>query len=108
MCSDEQSDDAALSGAARRAVIRQGLSVALSTGLYGASFGALSVNNGFSVPQTCALSRPWCARRARTNSGTVGAAGDHGSGAPQLVQRHQDRLRTARGRHGGFQRSLAD
>ncbi len=56
MCSNEQPDAAALSGAARRAVIRQGLSVALSTGLYGASFGALSVNNGFGVPQTCALS----------------------------------------------------
>jgi predicted branched-subunit amino acid permease len=42
--------------AARRAVVRQGLSVAAATGLYGASFGALSVTSGLSVLQTCLLS----------------------------------------------------
>lgn len=41
---------------ARRAVIRQGLSVAVATGLYGVSFGALSVTSGLSVLQTCLLS----------------------------------------------------
>jgi predicted branched-subunit amino acid permease len=41
---------------ARRAVIRQGLSVAAATGLYGVSFGALSVTSGLSVLQTCLLS----------------------------------------------------
>ena len=42
--------------AARRAVVRQGLSVGIATGLYGVSFGALSVASGLSVWQTCALS----------------------------------------------------
>jgi predicted branched-subunit amino acid permease len=41
---------------ARRAVIRQGLSVSVATGLYGVSFGALSVTSGMSVLQTCLLS----------------------------------------------------
>ncbi|NMO93865.1 AzlC family ABC transporter permease [Actinomycetospora sp. TBRC 11914] len=43
-------------GAARRAVVRQGVSVAVATSLYGVSFGALSVAGGLSVAQTCALS----------------------------------------------------
>jgi predicted branched-subunit amino acid permease len=43
-------------GTVRRAVIRQGLSVAAATGLYGVSFGALSVTSGLSVLQTCLLS----------------------------------------------------
>lgn len=41
---------------ARRAVVRQGVSVAVATSLYGVSFGALSVASGLSVVQTCALS----------------------------------------------------
>lgn len=41
---------------ARSAVVRQGLSVAVATGLYGVSFGALSVTSGLSVWQTCVLS----------------------------------------------------
>ncbi|WP_297342708.1 AzlC family ABC transporter permease [Amnibacterium sp.] len=40
----------------RRAVVRQGLSVAIATGLYGVSFGALSVASGLTVLQTCLLS----------------------------------------------------
>jgi predicted branched-subunit amino acid permease len=40
----------------RRLVVRQGLSVAIATGLYGVSFGALSVASGLSVLQTCLLS----------------------------------------------------
>jgi predicted branched-subunit amino acid permease len=40
----------------RRAVVRQGLSVAIATGLYGVSFGALAVTSGLSVLQTCLLS----------------------------------------------------
>jgi predicted branched-subunit amino acid permease len=40
----------------RRAVTRQGLSVAIATGLYGVSFGALGVASGLSVLQTCLLS----------------------------------------------------
>ena len=41
---------------ARAAVVRQGLSVAVATGLYGISFGALSVTSGLDVLQTCLLS----------------------------------------------------
>lgn len=41
---------------ARRVVLRQGLSVAVATALYGISFGALSVTSGLSVLQTCLLS----------------------------------------------------
>ena len=40
----------------RRAIIRDGLGVGLATGLYGVSFGAVSVAAGLSVLQTCALS----------------------------------------------------
>ncbi|WP_109686206.1 AzlC family ABC transporter permease [Branchiibius hedensis] len=40
----------------RAAVIRQSVSVAVATGLYGISFGALSVASGLSVLQTCLLS----------------------------------------------------
>lgn len=41
---------------ADKAVVRQALSVSVATGLYGVSFGALSVAAGLSVPQTVALS----------------------------------------------------
>jgi predicted branched-subunit amino acid permease len=40
----------------RRAIVRDGLAVGVATGLYGVSFGALSVAAGLSVLQTCALS----------------------------------------------------
>jgi branched chain amino acid efflux pump len=40
----------------RRRVLRQGLSVALATGAYGVSVGALSVAAGLSVWQACVLS----------------------------------------------------
>ncbi|MEL7976156.1 AzlC family ABC transporter permease [Isoptericola sp. F-RaC21] len=39
-----------------RSAVRQGASVAVATGLYGISFGALSVVAGVSVPQTMTLS----------------------------------------------------
>jgi len=39
-----------------RAAIRQAVSVALATGLYGVSFGALAVAAGLTVPQAMALS----------------------------------------------------
>jgi predicted branched-subunit amino acid permease len=42
--------------AERRAVIRQGLSVAIATGLYGISFGALGVASGLTIWQTCVTS----------------------------------------------------
>ncbi len=40
----------------RSAVIRDSLGVGLATGLYGTSFGAVSVASGLSVAQTCVLS----------------------------------------------------
>lgn len=40
----------------RRQVIRQGLSVAIATGAYGVSFGALGVASGLTIPQTVLLS----------------------------------------------------
>lgn len=40
----------------RRAIVRDSLGVGVATGLYGASFGAVSVATGLSVAQTCALS----------------------------------------------------
>ena len=40
----------------RRAIIRDGIGVGVATGLYGTSFGAVSVAAGLSVAQTCALS----------------------------------------------------
>ena len=40
----------------RRAVLRDSIGVGLATGLYGTSFGAVSVVSGLSVAQTCALS----------------------------------------------------
>jgi predicted branched-subunit amino acid permease len=40
----------------RRGIIRDGLGVGIATGLYGTSFGAVSVTAGLSVMQTCALS----------------------------------------------------
>jgi predicted branched-subunit amino acid permease len=48
--------DAGQEKLARRAVIRQGVSVGVATGLYGVSFGALSVADGLTVLQTCILS----------------------------------------------------
>jgi branched chain amino acid efflux pump len=44
------------SPAERRGIIRDGLGVGLATGLYGTSFGAVSVAAGLSVLQTSALS----------------------------------------------------
>ena len=49
-------DSAVPSAVKRRAVVRDSLGVAVATGLYGASFGAVSVGSGLTVLQTCALS----------------------------------------------------
>jgi predicted branched-subunit amino acid permease len=50
------SDSRAPVDAERRAVIRQGLSVALATGLYGISFGALAVASGMTILQASVTS----------------------------------------------------
>jgi predicted branched-subunit amino acid permease len=49
-------DAAPTAEADRRAVIRQGLSVGIASGLYGVSYGALGVASGLSIVQTCFLS----------------------------------------------------
>src|SRR5436190_11157092 len=46
----------ALAPTERRAIVRDSLGVGIATGLYGVSFGAVSVAAGLSVLQTCALS----------------------------------------------------
>lgn len=43
-------------GAARRAVLRNAAAIALTTGAYALSFGAVGVAGGLSVTQTCVLS----------------------------------------------------
>ena len=45
-----------LAATERRAIVRDSLGVGIATGLYGVSFGAVSVVAGLSVLQTCALS----------------------------------------------------
>ncbi|WP_185994950.1 AzlC family ABC transporter permease [Nocardioides campestrisoli] len=45
-----------LAAAERSQILRDSLGVSLATGLYGVSFGAISVASGLSVLQTCALS----------------------------------------------------
>jgi predicted branched-subunit amino acid permease len=40
----------------RRAIVRDSLGVGIATGLYGVSFGAVSVASGLSIAQTCVLS----------------------------------------------------
>jgi predicted branched-subunit amino acid permease len=40
----------------QRGIVRDSLGVGIATGLYGASFGAISVGSGLSVAQTWALS----------------------------------------------------
>ena len=53
---EEALEPADLSEARRAQVVRQSMSVGIATGLYGVSFGALSVAAGLSVLQTCLLS----------------------------------------------------
>lgn len=52
----DSTPDAPLTGAARTAIVRDSWGVGLATGLYGVSFGAISVAAGLSVLQTCLLS----------------------------------------------------
>ena len=45
-----------LDAAERRSIVRDSLAVAVATGAYGVSFGAIGVSAGLDVAQTCALS----------------------------------------------------
>ena len=49
-------DEAPLAPSERRSIVRDSLAVGVATGVYGLSFGAISVAAGLSVLQTCALS----------------------------------------------------
>lgn len=49
-------DRQSMEGGLRSPAVRAGLSVGLATGAYGISFGALSVAQGLTIAQTCALS----------------------------------------------------
>ncbi|RNL65065.1 branched-chain amino acid ABC transporter permease [Nocardioides marmoriginsengisoli] len=49
-------DPGELAPAERRQIVRDGLAVAVATGAYGISFGAIGVSSGLDVIQTCALS----------------------------------------------------
>jgi len=53
---DQPPHTGALSPDRRRQIIRDGIAVAVATGAYGVSFGAISVTSGLDVWQTCALS----------------------------------------------------
>ncbi|HEY6738642.1 MAG TPA: AzlC family ABC transporter permease [Actinopolymorphaceae bacterium] len=43
-------------GESRRSVLRDALAIAVATGVYGISYGAIGVAGGLSISQTCALS----------------------------------------------------
>jgi predicted branched-subunit amino acid permease len=53
---DPASERASDPDSEHRGIVRDSLGVGIATGLYGVSFGAVSVAAGLSVPQTCALS----------------------------------------------------
>jgi 4-azaleucine resistance transporter AzlC len=50
------STDDAADQARRRSIVRDSLGVGIATGVYGVSFGAISVASGLSIGQTCLLS----------------------------------------------------
>lgn len=52
----EESSASGLSPTARAAIIRDSWGVGVATGVYGLSFGAISVSAGLSILQSCALS----------------------------------------------------
>ena len=66
----------------RRTIVRDGLAVALATGVYGVSFGAIGVTSGLDVWQTCALSLLMFTGASQyAMVGVVGAGGAPLSGA---------------------------
>ena len=66
-----------------RAAVRQGLSVAVATGLYGISFGALSVAAGIGVWPTMALSLLMFSGGSQfAVAGVVGAGGSYHNASP--------------------------
>jgi predicted branched-subunit amino acid permease len=67
---------------AERAIIRDSLAVALATGLYGISFGAIGVASGLDVAQTCAMSLLMFTGASQyAMVGVIGAGGAPLSGA---------------------------
>lgn len=80
---DERADPPELSAERRAQVVRQSLSVGIATGLYGVSFGALSVAAGLSVVQTCLLSLLLFS--GGSQFAFVGIVGSGGSGAAAVA-----------------------
>jgi predicted branched-subunit amino acid permease len=54
--SSEPTPEPVLEAVERRQIVRDGVAVAVATGAYGISFGAISVGSGLDVAQSCALS----------------------------------------------------
>lgn len=78
--------DAAVPPGDRRAILRDSLGVAIATGAYGVSFGAISVASGLSVMQTCALSLLMFTGASQfAFIGVVGAGGAPASAAATAV-----------------------
>jgi predicted branched-subunit amino acid permease len=68
--------------AERRAIVRDGLAVAVATGAYGVSFGAIAVASGLDVWQSCALSLlVFTGASQYAMVGVIGAGGAPLSGA---------------------------
>ena len=66
----------------RRAIIRDALGIAVATGAYALSFGAISVTAGLSVAQTCALSLLMFTGASQfAFVGVIGAGGNAWAGA---------------------------
>src|SRR2546428_6855312 len=66
-----------------RAILRDALGVAIASGAYAISFGAISTAAGLSLPQTCALSVLMFTGASQfALVGVIGAAGSVGAGAP--------------------------
>lgn len=73
---------AGLDPARRRAIIGDGVAVAIASGLYGTSFGAIGVTSGLDIWQTCALSLlAFTGASQFAMVGVVGAGGAPLSGA---------------------------
>ncbi|GAA4806591.1 AzlC family ABC transporter permease [Nocardioides caeni] len=71
-----------MSDTSRRAVVRDSLGVAIATGTYGLSFGAVGVSSGLDVAQTCVLSLLMFTGASQfALAGVVGAGGTPVAGA---------------------------
>ena len=87
----------------RRAIVRDSLGVGLATGLYGVSFGAVSVGAGLSVAQTCVLSLLMFTGASQfALVGVVPAAGRRSRPRPRRARHAQHALRPPARAAAGF------